>query len=394
MSTGKKTYDHLGNEFASMSAMLNHYGINYSGFKYRIERLNMSLEDALTKPHTEHLSTAIECTDHLGNSFPSKIAMCDYWRIPRSLFFRRIRDGWDLEKALTHPVRHTNPLKKMVCDHLGNQFKTIDEMCEHHNITKQQYMTNIRNNCTLEQALTSITTYTECKDHIGKKYTSINEMCRQYGITKTVLRSRIELGWTLEQILTNPSKKVNYSKVRDHIGNEFSCIKEMCRYHNVSEHTFKNRTKSGLSIQEALKPENTHRVTCKDHLGNTFGCIMEMCIYWNLSTSTFYGRRDKLKWPLEKILTTITPSRYTKFGPNLIIIKKVQKGYYEVSLCDQNYVWHQDELFEYYRKHVLYPTTGIKVIKRIENDYYEVETENGNCIMDYSEITKRLSKML
>lgn len=390
MSSGKPVKDHLGNEYPSMSEMLRNYNINYSAYKYRLEKLKMSQKDALTSPHTDMKSTAITCTDHLGNTFPSKAAMCDYWRLPRTIFFRRIRDGWSLEKALTEPLKYTNNLKKPIYDHLNNEFKTIDEMCHYWNITRQQYMLNIRNNCSLKDALTTITQKGEYKDHLGNVYKSINEMCRQYGITKTVLRSRIELGWTLQQILENPAKKINYEKVKDHLGNEFSSRKEMCQYHNVNEHTFKERMMRGWSVEKALNPKSLGKIESIDHEGNQFGSIFEMCIHWNLSLSTFFGRKNKLKWPLKRILTTITPDRYDKFGPDLTITKMTTDGYYEVCYKNNTYIWSSNQLYDYYRKHVVIQQTGLKSIKSIDDAYYEVETDKGTCVMHYSEITKRL----
>ena len=391
MANIKPVQDHLGNNFPSKAAMLRHYGITYTAFQYRLEKLHMSLEEALTKPHTDDKSAAIVCEDHLGNKFPTKADMCDYWHISRPTFFRRIRDGWDLEKALTHPLILTNPLRKIVKDHKGNEFVTVDEMCKFHNISKRQYMINIRNNCTLEQALTSVTKKEKCKDHLGNEYKSINEMCRAYNTTKTTLRSRIELGWTLREILENPSKKCNYSKAKDHKGQEFNCIKDMCKAYKISEHTFKHRRQQmKMSLEEALTGGNMHIVTCKDHTGREFGSIFEMCLYWNVKMSTYYGRHNKLKWDDKKTLTTIAPSSYKKFGPNLTIVKKVNAEYYEVCFNDETYIWHMDKLFEYYRNTMLYPQSGIKVIKKIDNQYWKVETPKGVCVMKYPEITKRL----
>ena len=390
MANSKKVTDHLGNEFPSLSAMLSHYNINYSGFKYRINTLKMSLEDALTKPHKDALSTAITCTDHLGNTFPSKAAMCDHWRIPRTLFFRRIRDGWSLEKALTEPLQYTNGIKTTIKDHKNNEFNTIDEMCAHWNISKKQYMENIRNNCTLEQALTTIVILDKTIDHKGNIYKSINEMCRAYNITKTVLRSRIELGWTLKEILENPNKKLNYQKCKDHQGNIFNSQKEMVAYHGVSETTFKQRQSRGWSLEDSLQNMNTHRVIITDHENNTFGSILELCLYWNITMSTFFGRKNKLKWPMKRTLTTITPGRYDKFGPNLTIIKPMPNNYYEVCYKNNIYIWSSQQLYTYYRENILFKQTGIKSMKSIDDNYYEVETEKGICVMPYSEITKRL----
>lgn len=348
--TSQPCYDHLGNQFSSEKQMLKVYNINSVAFHYRLEKLNMSLEEALTSPKRDRLSTAIECTDHLGNTFESKVAMCDYWHIPRPVYFRRIRDGWTLEKTLTQPIAHTNGIAKTIFDPHGQKFKTIDDMCAAWGKTKKQYMINIRNNCTLYEALTMDTIQSDVRDHIGNVYPSINAMCREYNITKTTLRSRIELGWTLEQVLTNPHKKSPCIKVTDHLGKTYSTQKEMLAIYGVSEMTYKHRLSIGWPLEKCLQSENQHNTKCTDHKGNQFNTISEMCAYWNIRESTYYGRRNKLHWSLEKTLTILTKSRYTKFGDNLIILKHVKKDYYEVTLNNENVILSIDNIIQEYHK--------------------------------------------
>ncbi len=45
------------------------------------------------------------------------------------------------------------------------------------------------------------------------------------------------------------------------------------------------------------------KTKCKDHLGNEFSSIAAMCRYWNINTS-IYNNRMRMKWSLEKTLTT------------------------------------------------------------------------------------------
>lgn len=43
----------------------------------------------------------VTCSDHLGNSFPTKSEMLAHWGISKSTFDGRLRRGWSLEEALT-----------------------------------------------------------------------------------------------------------------------------------------------------------------------------------------------------------------------------------------------------------------------------------------------------
>lgn len=342
--------DHLGNTYVSRASMLQKYGISDVAFDYRLNKLGWSLEKTLTEPAACHLSTAIACTDHLGNEFPTKAAMAAHWGIPRATFFRRQRDGWDLEKSLTEPIRTTFK-NHFVKDHLGNEYNNIEAMCIAHNITKQQYLINIRNGLNIKDSLTKTTKRNDkiC-DHLGNEFASTNEMCRHYNTNKNALRSRLELGWTLKECLEYGCKKQNWHEWTDHNGKVFPSMKDMLKYHGVAEHTFKHRKKIGRSLEECLFPEDTHKKHCVDHLGNHFETIKDMCNHWELSTSTYYTRvnRNGIE-NLEWILTTIQPSKYKTFNPDLPIVKSIEEGsYYEVLKDGQSVIMTKELVWKYH----------------------------------------------
>lgn len=356
--------DHLGNEYPSMSKMLEHYGLTYVPFMYRLQVMKLSLEEALTRPTNSDLATAIRCKDHLGNEFESKAAMCDYWHIPRTVFFRRQREGWSVEKSLTTPLTSRCQHKtqaRMVHDHLGNEYSCIEEMCKAHNISKKQYLINIRNNCSIKDALTTVTERGITRDHLGREYASINEMCRAYNITKTVLRSRLELGWTLKEILENPQKKYPNKAVEDHLGNKFDSINEMLAHYNISHIKYMERLKRGYTLEEALSADaNFAADTCVDHKGNVFARKKDMALYWNTKSASVWAKIKKGR-TLEYALQNIWARQTKDFGPGLALLRKIDDEYYEVNLLGKILIWHVDQIFDYYRKNCL-PNEGKNLI--------------------------------
>ena len=72
------------------------------------------------------------------------------------------------------PIKYNNNHKTKIFDHKGQNFTNVDAMCAHWNISKEQYMINIRNNCSIEEALTTVTKWTVCRDHLGNEFPSIN----------------------------------------------------------------------------------------------------------------------------------------------------------------------------------------------------------------------------
>lgn len=305
--------DHKGNVYPSKTDMFRAYGTNYTVYHYRHDVMGWSQEDALEKPITDSdLAGAHACTDHLGNQFPSKKAMCEHWHVPRNVFFTRQKAGKSLKECLdpvTSGKRRGSRQSNKIRDHLGKKHYNLDAMCAAWGITKSQYMTNIRNGLPLDRALTERTARPERpKDHLGQEYESINAMCRSWGITKTTLRARLELGWTLEAILTHPEDNSHLIPCMDHLGNEYPSKRAMLAAWNVTYATFTHREKRGHTLQECLDPGSLHMVPCEDHEGHTFPCLAAMLEYWCVHTPSWHSRTKKMGLSVQETLTLMTPN--------------------------------------------------------------------------------------
>lgn len=197
--------------------------------------------------------------DHLGNKFKTDIDMCKHWNIPYKTFKARVYKGYDLKRALETPVSYQKNSKHAI-DHLGNEFKSIKEMCKHWNTT----------------------------------YNNLN--------------IRLRRGWSLKDALEQPIKDIHAGKyVEDHLGNKFNTYKEMCEYWGIKYHVFKYRIQN-WDLQRALETpirEKDSSLVVKDHLGNRFKNKREMCEYWGISHETYY-KRLKRGWTLKETLETKT----------------------------------------------------------------------------------------
>lgn len=387
--------DHLGNTYPSKNALVRAYNISTTIYDYRINHLKWSLEKTLTTPPQDTLrTTAIKCRDHLGNEFESKKAMCEYWHIPRAIYFQRIKAGWDLEKALTTKLETTMKTKKSIFDGQGNEFYNLDTMCEYYNISKTQYMINIRNNLSVQDALTSKTEpLKHPKDHLDNEYESINAMCRHYNITKTTLRSRLELGWTLQQILENPGNNSRYIKSIDHNGREFSTQKEMLDFYKVPYSLYKHREKIGYPLELQLSSENTHKVPCKDHHEQSFNCLQDMFEWWNVKPGSYHHHKNNNKSIADRILGTTI--REKQIDENLRVNKKYG-FYYSVTYKQRKYIWSDFTLHHYIRKTKVEKYLDennntlpqkYKIKKRYDN-YYKVEINNSDIMLSSDDVFK------
>ena len=78
-------------------------------------------------------------------------------------------------------------------------------------------------------------------------------------------------------------RKATPPELRD----QFPLIKEMCEYWNITDDTYHSRIRAGYTIEEDLTKERkirrtTQGVECRDHQGNMFSSVREMCKYWNV----------------------------------------------------------------------------------------------------------------
>ena len=103
MNYNEPCRDHQGKEYANYKEMAEAYGLTRQNL---IQRLygGMNLEEALTKPAGKGKVKA--CTDHLGKEYHSFPAMAKAYGLTSEMLSRRLKlYGWDLERALTTPVK-------------------------------------------------------------------------------------------------------------------------------------------------------------------------------------------------------------------------------------------------------------------------------------------------
>lgn len=203
MPKAKPCKDHLGNKYKSFSDMCRHYNIDSTKVLYRINRLNWSLGDALTKESIK--PNAKVCYDHLGNSYKSFKDMCKHYNKDVSTVHIRVsKCGWSLEDALTKEEAHGK--LKLCCDHLGNKYKSFSEMCKYYNKKHSTVKSRLRIGWNLEDALTKNNMEHNNITVFGIKYRSISETAKKYNIGIMTLTNRLlRSGWDIELACVYPS---------------------------------------------------------------------------------------------------------------------------------------------------------------------------------------------
>lgn len=99
------------------------------------------------------------------------------------------------------------------------------------------------------------------KDHKGNRFATLKEMCEHWGISVRLFFKRTAMGYSLMRVLTTDVKLGAFSQliagrnakqVADHEGTVFESISAMCKHWGISTSTYNNRIKKGMSVEEAL----------------------------------------------------------------------------------------------------------------------------------------------
>lgn len=86
------------------------------------------------------------------------------------------------------------------------------------------------------------------RDHEGNVFRTIPDMCRHWGISPSCYRERLARHFTLEQILTY---RLDFTST-DHLGNTYRTKSEMCNHYGVMIGTYNSRINRGWSVEKAL----------------------------------------------------------------------------------------------------------------------------------------------
>ena len=199
--------DHLGNRYCTTKEMAQAWGIPDPTFRARIQRHGWDLEKALTTPvYDAKEASGKRCLDHLGKEYISWKALAEAYGIPYNTLRGRLRLGWSLEKSLTTPITESNG-PRPVTDHTGETHPSIRAMAREHGVSYSVYKRRVKDGWSVEKALTKPVLHSErhpVTDHTGKSYDSLAAMARAYGLTHGTLSARLRNGWDLERALTTP----------------------------------------------------------------------------------------------------------------------------------------------------------------------------------------------
>ena len=259
MATKKNTIpceDHLGHKYPSLASMCRYWDISYAKYKRRRQQ-GYTIEESLTGSNKKR-SNGLEfnsrtAIDHNGKIYSNKTEMCSSYGISLDVYNYRIRNGYTLKQTLTGiGVKKKN----FECiDHQGTEYLSIGKMCSAWKVPKTTYLYRKKQGYSTEQALTGEGVYSYAPpsvDHLGNEFVNQTEMCDYWHVNVSTYQGRIAKGHSIEEALTGIGIKCRTKQCFDHEGNKFNNLSEMCDYWNVNLYLFEARRRRGDSIEKSL----------------------------------------------------------------------------------------------------------------------------------------------
>ena len=195
--------DHLGYSYDTITEMCKAWGVNRTSFLYRINK-GYTVEQALTGNGIPDTNSN-KCIDNSGIAYDSEKAMCRALGVNVSAYYLRKSRGYNVRDALDKKTSAYRNCKECV-DHKGNVYESAVEMCNAYGIDTGMFYNRINRDWSLEDALTSKKRKTVngkiCIDHLGNEYKSIKEMCKHHNMDARVFHNRINQGWSIGDALT------------------------------------------------------------------------------------------------------------------------------------------------------------------------------------------------
>ena len=211
-------------------------------------------------------------------------------------------------------VKSDDSRNKKCVDHLGKEYNSVKEMCDAWGVSYDIFYTRRKRGYSLESSLLKKEDHnkkgnnlsysrlkTPCVDHLGKEYSSIKEMCDVWGVLPATFYIRKKNGHSIEECLTGVPKNVKVARVYlDHKGLEYSSLEDLCNTYNVTVSMYRKRKYAGWDLEKILTTPVTKEV--RDHEGNVFNTVNEMCVYWNTDYMVYYRLKNS-GHTLEECLT-------------------------------------------------------------------------------------------
>lgn len=130
------------------------------------------------------------------------------------------------------------------------------------------------------------------KDHLGQEFPSITQLCKHWNISRKTFIRHYNANGNIKNIIENLNDSQNNNQCTDHLGNTFKSTTDMCKHYNITISAYKHRKNKGWTLEEILSTKQNNTIIF-DHNGNKFNSIQSMCDFHNINKNTYANRRRR-----------------------------------------------------------------------------------------------------
>lgn len=194
----KSITDKYGNKFKNITQFCNFYGIRLSQYYYHINK-GRTVDNIVDMVEAIRYSSDRKrliihkkgkVINFEGVLYDSVGSLCRTYGIKQNTFYRRRERGFTLEECVYGKFKNTDTKMEYsphrIYDHLGNEFKNAQEMCNFHNVKFGTYRARKSKGLSLSECLSKEMLYKDCQCksvfYMGKTYPSTREACRVYKV--------------------------------------------------------------------------------------------------------------------------------------------------------------------------------------------------------------------
>lgn len=230
-------------------------------------------------------------------------------------------------------------------DHLGNEYNSFKEMCEHYHLHDTVVRARLKKNMTLEQALTQ---KLRCEvEYKGKKYSSLKALCDMLNVKRSTVEERLRKNKDLETALTVPLRvqPVEYK------GEKYHSITVFCDTMGINKGSLVYFIKKGLTVEQSadllLKKKKPIIIGNK-----TFYSIQQISEHFKIGGNTV---RRNLRVTDDRQALLALMEKSAKIQHRRFSIKNAKKILKTLGCCESWATRHFDVLVQC--KNVTFPTT-------------------------------------
>ena len=264
----------------NLTQIAKHFNINDGTLRYRINEQEMSIEDAINVPIEEiKIYTVNGFTGNL-------IQIAEYFNLNYKTLCGRIYRGWSIEDAVYISIKEK--FKGEI--HTINGFTgNLTQIAEYFNISYGVLRQRINDlGWSIEDAVNTAVKEKE-KYTIDDFTGNLRQIAEHFNIKYTTLIFRINKGISIEYAVNIPIKEIKNYTINGFTGN----LTQIAKHFDINYGTLCSRiNKQGMSIEDAVNTPIEEKE--KIHTINEFtGNLKEIAKHFNIAYSTLQNRINK-----------------------------------------------------------------------------------------------------